>query len=817
MIRTSTPKNVSGTATIDELERFLRISGDKRRELFADWGLRSNCSTAWSEIWSAMGLEATQPRKLWADLQTPLLENKEVARIIGVSVETINDWCNKENYPKLFPPPIRLGSRKKLWISLEVLAFKQPSLFLARAKEIRRHPRRPRSVKPTPRVMNINLNPLTFAPVTQESSSRFDQSANLTDAERIARDKMFQSTEELISEIARQKECFPSPEAATMSKVIELLEAEIEAGHPSSPRRRAQCALRSLLRVHKLFPHTAELNLEHFDRLFPLTGWNPAIMPTMTQATYLDYRKRARGGVKRALGISQRKSELRTRVDGWSNAVRWLINLPEFKSRRFVLSPIESTLTRLARGRGFQPGDITQKTLLTLYADALSSERKSLRNAARIIERLQDNEATVDGVRSFFPDPITAIRTSPRREHVIPSHFQIEIDMMVEISTRVKHSRIRKQWTYLSEKTRDSHRKVMRAIINALIVVDRLHPSSNTIRNALSDSESILEALSYILSRVDRAEIKASTSATLIAYLPPILERNEIYIPNLRKEINAIPEFELSIKSSQMGVKTQDLCRALIERLDMRADFLLSHAPLRREAESILRLAKNEKRGLSRSERTRVRQLGAAALFCAIECGGAPIRVENFLETTVNVPDAWLTLKSKDEFRLVVPANKVKNKKPIDAPIPASKERYHDTVRWFLDRVRPHFFRDDSSKSRHEDNMHENAAKIVALQCPWLLPGVKNPRENLGYTTFLGWFQKHMRDIVGIACDPHNFRHGQASLLYYEYPERIDLISARLGDDIDTVVIYYAWIHNEMLMRDGQKALVALIPGGRRA
>ena len=101
---------------------------------------------SWSELWSSMGLEPAQHKKLWGDLQTPLRDNKEVSQITGISVGAINAWCNEDNYPERFPPPIRLGPRKKLWISLEILAFEQPSLYLVRAKEIRRLPRLPGSL-----------------------------------------------------------------------------------------------------------------------------------------------------------------------------------------------------------------------------------------------------------------------------------------------------------------------------------------------------------------------------------------------------------------------------------------------------------------------------------------------------------------------------------------------------------------------------------------------------------------------------------------------------------------------------------------------
>uniref|UniRef100_UPI00260D3BF0 hypothetical protein n=1 Tax=Sulfitobacter sp. TaxID=1903071 RepID=UPI00260D3BF0 len=559
--------------------------------------------------------------------------------------------------------------------------------------------------------------------------------------------------------------------------------------------------------------NTFELNIDKFDRAFPRTGWNPVNMPTMTQSTYLDYRKRARASIKKALGISSWERNLRSRNDGWSTVIEWIMSLPRSKNYRVELSSIASTLTILAREAGVQPEAFTQADLTTLYSGASNSQRKSLRNAARLIERFQTEDATAHRMRHLFPHSITAIQTTPDRHFNIPSHFQAEIEEMVKISTRIRYLKIKKSCSYLSEGTRKRHQHALRTIVNALMVTGRLCPDANTIKTALMNEDSFWEALHYVISRVECGAIKASTSATLAGYLPAILERNGIYIPELRKEINAVGELELTIESSKMSAETKAFCRSLIERLDLRTDFILSHVPLRREAEGILRAAKKAKRGLTHKERTRVRQLGTTALFCAIECGGAPVRVENFLEATVNCPDAWLTVQSSSEFLLTVPAIKTKNKRGIRAPITASEERYHDTIKWFLASIRPHYFRDDVSTDLAEDERNANQAKVAALGCAWLVPGVNDPQRGACYTTFLGWFQRLMRDVVGIACDPHNFRHGQASLLFYEYPERIDMISQRLGDSMATVLRYYAWIHEEMLMREGQAALVAMLPG----
>ena len=68
-----------------------------------------------------------------------------------------------------------------------------------------------------------------------------------------------------------------------------------------------------------------------------------------------------------------------------------------------------------------------------------------------------------------------------------------------------------------------------------------------------------------------------------------------------------------------------------------------------------------------------------------------------------------------------------------------------------------------------------------------------------------------MRDVVGVRCTPHNYRHGQASLLYHRYPERIGWIAVRLGDTQDTVLRHYAWVHAAKAMAEGQRLISDLI------
>jgi integrase len=95
----------------------------------------------------------------------------------------------------------------------------------------------------------------------------------------------------------------------------------------------------------------------------------------------------------------------------------------------------------------------------------------------------------------------------------------------------------------------------------------------------------------------------------------------------------------------------------------------------------------------------------------------------------------------------------------------------------------------------------------------WLVPMLSDPSRQCCYETFLDWFERLMRDEVELPCTPHNYRHGQASLLYHAHPEHLDTIAQRLGNTPNTVLKHYAWIHEELSMIEGQKLLTDLIQG----
>jgi predicted DNA-binding transcriptional regulator AlpA len=242
-------------------------------------GLIGGKTVAWSELWSAIGLDPRQDESLWKDLKLPLLLPPDVAPMLGMSVQTLNGWCRTDTLPAGFPPPICIGHRKKLWISLDILARREPEIYGDCAGKIRRFsPKRRIPERP-----NITLDPdLSITTLNKNSSVQADL-ANVRSIEPGTDGFMLADIEELIANISADEDNSPTAEAPMMDSVLKMLDAEIESGAPSSSRILTKTALRSLLRTEGKSPENTELSIALFDAWFPLGGWNRVTMPRISR------------------------------------------------------------------------------------------------------------------------------------------------------------------------------------------------------------------------------------------------------------------------------------------------------------------------------------------------------------------------------------------------------------------------------------------------------------------------------------------------------------------------------------------------------
>ncbi|MBW4986081.1 hypothetical protein KZZ07_26515 [Mameliella sp. CS4] len=296
---------------MSEIESFLRVKEDKRRDLLKSWGLNGRQTVAWSKLWSVIGLDPDQDESLWEALKAPLLLPSDAAPMVGISVETLNGWCRTNTLPVGFPPPICVGPRKKLWINLDILARRQPEVYADAAGKIRRS----RPQWQLPERPSITLDPDLSISTLQKNSSVEVDLANLQGIDPGTDGFMLADIEELIADINAGEEDSSVAESPMMDRVLDMLDREMEAGAATSPRLVTKTALRSLLRTKGQRPENTELSLDLFDAWFPLNGWNRVTMPRISRKVYLSYRKRARAAIARTLGVTRRNEKLRRQRD----------------------------------------------------------------------------------------------------------------------------------------------------------------------------------------------------------------------------------------------------------------------------------------------------------------------------------------------------------------------------------------------------------------------------------------------------------------------------------------------------------------------
>lgn len=221
-------------ATLVEVETFLRVKEDKRRALLNSWGLGGMQSVAWRELWACLGLDQDQPERIHKELKEPLLLPIQVAAILGLSVDTVNIWCRTNAYPKGFPRPIRLGARKKAWLSLEIMAYRNPDIYGSLARRIRRSKKKPSP----PERPKITLDPDLSVENLVETSSAESDLAKIQSIDPVTDGCMLQDLDQLVATIEAAADVSLTLESSTMDTVIQMLDAEIHAGEARSLRAR---------------------------------------------------------------------------------------------------------------------------------------------------------------------------------------------------------------------------------------------------------------------------------------------------------------------------------------------------------------------------------------------------------------------------------------------------------------------------------------------------------------------------------------------------------------------------------------------------
>ncbi|MGC9419863.1 MAG: hypothetical protein ACP5EN_12915 [Rhodovulum sp.] len=468
---------------------------------------------------------------------------------------------------------------------------------------------------------------------------------------------------------------------------------------------------------------------------------------------------------------------------------------------RWVIAPQKlialKSFAQTCRAHDRQPWQVDLAFMQELESLYQGNRRTSNRTAAR---RMDEYRTIPEALPLLPPQPIGFTREHQHAPLEIPAAFAAEFEPWVIAATEKDWDPVAQENTTRNEKHAHVARAACRTYLRCAVSEGALEAGANSCLPVFLDEERAADVARALITRIGLPNTQGGlTRRTVRKYLKTICQvlRAAGHEPvTLEQVLKANRDLKDAAKDDKtMTPENQAFCERLIARRDLRLKFLNAYLDLRRAAEAILDTAKAEGRGLTKRERSRVCILGMCACFAAIEFAGAPLRISNVLEATLFGEAAWITLPQKGKtkpIKVFIPAAHTKAKKEDSRfEIRPNKYRGHETILWFVREIRPLI-------PGAKDNLY-------------LFPSPRKPGAPISDKWFRAEFCNVSRSIVGLPMNPHQFRHGQASLLINKHPEELLVIAKRTGHTVDSLLRFYAFIDTLKAMERGQDLMIGLI------
>lgn len=540
-------------------------------------------------------------------------------------------------------------------------------------------------------------------------------------------------------------------------------------------------------------------DLEELEERYPPDGFDPAKWPT--DAAYGLFRRRLLAAARHFHGIHQRKATLRAIEDEWTELLARITPLTEGKVGTSAWHPMKlkalRTFVLVARAHGVEPSRFTLEAAFEIDLAYGGNKRTANRTAIGYLDELR---AFPELAHLLPPAPLNfSPQTGPMDLLPLPEPWERQIAAAVASVTL-------SGWDPVSQSHTDKHERHahvltsgFRTALRVGLQIGLASPEASDILRVLSDDEVICAVAGEMFARKARSKNRGLLSErTTRKYLKGIRQ----VLAAAGHDTTTLSRIIANNKDSRKGArdekqmtkKNRQFCESLIAREDLRRRFLYSFRTLRDATEAILAVAAAEERDLTPRELSKVRLLGAAACFAAIEIGGAPIRVSNAMALTCVGEDAWIDIRRKSKkkpMKVTIPAEFTKNKEKIEFPIRCTAHGFRDVIHWYHDTIRPLF--------------------PHAEESPFLFPAVTSADAHLDAGWFGEEFSNFMRIYVDLPMTPHQMRHGQTSLLLNEHPTEIEVIAQRIDDTPDTLRTFYGWLDSMRLVERGQDLIAGLM------
>ena len=585
----------------------------------------------------------------------------------------------------------------------------------------------------------------------------------------------------------------PSTDVETLQDVLSWITSQQTAlsAHAKRDYRNA------ILRVGKLQrrPLSAiPADATHVLGPFPDDGYKPDWAKTFE--AFRRWKRNVSAALNGATGKIQTRKAKRARHDSWRELmdrlqlVPWETHQekPAVHKKKLIAVGV---LADAARDYGLRPNDLSANLVMDIYLSEPNPGRKrTLVDAARFLDRVRQLDNT--SIAELLPQrPIAFNAPRSERPFVLPAHIEDELSIWIDQATRGSWCSV--DLSYSGSVKSGPFFTATRKILAVAAIeghVDLRAVGSIAFVFCPPVFTQVVRSLQRWHRENHPLAIQPHVARQYLKRIATFLTRNGECADHVYEALRLSYWLNTAnAKRSRMPRKTQELCRRVVTDRTTRLSFLSLHIQFRAQADRQLRAAEEDPSN-AECYLDQARALGACAAFAALETDAVPVRIGNALSITFRGKNPWLILPftKGQAARLFIPAEFVKNGKPIRAPIVASSPyRGLETIFWYLDKIRPLFPHAESSD--------------------FLFPAVEEPSKALPDATLRKWWNRSIGHFGFPGMRPHMFRHGQASILVSRNPGNWPLIKARLGDSEKVCIDNYTWIDEEGLVLRGQELL----------
>lgn len=504
-----------------------------------------------------------------------------------------------------------------------------------------------------------------------------------------------------------------------------------------------------------------------------------------THKAYLAWRKKMVSILKRALGVFAQAQERRVRQDDWAVLLtEWSIIRPGRNSGKLAIG----LLADEARKSGLGPGDLEFDWLVDLMDKLPPGRRTAILRSVRLLEKARAESPSIDMLLGGAPlsDPAIVRRAAGS---TLPAQLERQLFSLVEAHCggeidEISNERIGRK----AKATFDSYRAALRKYLRSALASGTL-PHSADIADAF-ERPVFIEVMRLWNSETRRSHrISDRSKRSYVSCIMTLAAECGQDVGFMKKALDLNPNLKNGrAEANTMPLETRNFCMRLLRFRDSEMIFKSLHLRFRDQAVSLLSAATPT----SLCD-FRIVQLGVLAAFSAIALWGVPLRIDNLrcLRHRGENPTLVLPNGGRQRAYLLIPEQDVKNRKPIRAHISDGPTRALEIIEWYLDVIRPRVPWADRSN--------------------YLFPGYEGELISAG--ALRGWLQDHGRNL-GLPMNPHNFRHGLASIYLRDHPGEYSQAARLLCNTPETVRAHYAWIDEEAEMRVVQEKVAQL--GGFR-